>query len=254
MPTPFEAPALWAAFAALGATSAALSAIVGLAGGVLLLGGLLLYLEPLAAIPVHGVAQLVSNVTRATLQREHIAWPAVGPFLWLLLPGAIVGVLLIERIPPDGARLLIGLFALAAIWIPTWFRVLPADNRATVRRRFLVAGGVVGVANMLVGATGPILAPFVLSLGLERFATVGTLAICQAIGHFVKIGVFTVRGFAFLEYAAGLALLCASIVVGSWLGTHALRRLPERGFQWLIRAAVTAVALRLIWQGSEGLR
>lgn len=254
MPSPFDDPELWALFAALGAASAALSAVVGLAGGVLLLGALLIYLDPIAAIPVHGVAQLVSNGGRAWMQRRYIEWAALRPFLWLLLPGGLLGALAIEAIPPDAGRVAIGLFALAAIWLPSWFRIRRDGSPPSIRRRFLLAGAVVGVANMIVGATGPLMAPFVLSLGLERFATVATLAVCQGAGHLMKVGIFSARGFPFLDYAAGLALLCASIVVGTWIGTRLLRRLPERGFRWTIRLAVTAVALRLLWQGTEGLR
>ncbi len=249
MPTPFEEPALWAVFCALGVGTSALSAIVGLAGGVLLLAALLLYLEPLVAIPVHGVAQLASNGSRAWLQRAHVDWSALRPFLWLLLPGGIVGVLLLESIPPDAGRLAVGVFALAAIWLPAWFRLKPNHEPASVRVRFLFAGGVAGVANMIFGATGPLMAPFVLSLGLERLGTVATLAVCQGAGHLMKVSVFTVRGFSFADYGAGLALLCTAVVVGSWLGTHLLRRLPAHWFLWVIRVAVTAVSLRLVWQG-----
>ncbi len=250
MPTPFEDPALWAVFCALGVGTSALSAVVGLAGGVLLLAALLLYLDPVVAIPVHGVAQLASNASRAWLQRAHVEWPALRPFLLLLVPGGIAGVLLLEAIPADLGRFAIGAFALAAIWLPAWFRLRPNRDPASVRRRFLAAGAVAGVANMVFGATGPLMAPFVLSLGLERLATVATLAIVQAAGHTMKIGVFTARGFPFGDYAAGLLVLCIAMVAGSWIGTQLLRRLPAHWFLWMIRGAVTAVSLRLLWQGA----
>lgn len=250
MPTPFEDPALWAVFCTLGVGTSALSAVVGLAGGVLLLAALLLYLDPVIAIPVHGVAQLASNGSRAWLQRQHVDWSALRPFLWLLLPGGIVGVLFLESIPADTGRLAIGVFALAAIWLPAWFRLQPNHEPSSVRKRFLVAGAVAGIANMIFGATGPLMAPFVLSLGLERLGTVATLAIVQGAGHLMKVGVFAVRGFGFADYAAGLALLCTAVVVGSWVGTRLQRRLPAHWFLWMIRTAVTAVALRLVWQGA----
>ncbi|MDH3212584.1 MAG: hypothetical protein OEM05_08875, partial [Myxococcales bacterium] len=49
-----------------------LSAIVGMAGGITLLSVMLLFLEPLVAIPLHGVIQLVSNATRTAIQRRHV--------------------------------------------------------------------------------------------------------------------------------------------------------------------------------------
>ena len=41
-----------------------LSAIVGMAGGIILLSVMLLFLDPLVAIPLHGVIQLISNGSR----------------------------------------------------------------------------------------------------------------------------------------------------------------------------------------------
>jgi uncharacterized membrane protein YfcA len=240
----------------LGVATSALSAVVGMAGGLFLLAALLLYLEPATAIPVHGVAQLVSNGSRLYLQRRYVEWEAIRSFVWLLVPGGLVGLWLLHSIPPDLGRLGIGGFALAAIWLPTglrWgFGLRLQSNPGAATRRFVAAGAVAGVANMVVGATGPLMAPFVLSLNLERLGTVATLAMCQGLGHLMKVGIFSFAGFPFAEFALGLGGLCVAVVIGSVLGTKLLRRLPERYFAWSIRVAVSAVALRLIWQSLAG--
>ena len=41
-----------------------LSAVVGMAGGITLLSVMLLFLDPLVAIPLHGAVQLVSNARK----------------------------------------------------------------------------------------------------------------------------------------------------------------------------------------------
>ena len=46
--------------------------MLGLAGGMTLLGVMLLFYDPLVAIPLHGAIQLVSNGSRAWIQREHV--------------------------------------------------------------------------------------------------------------------------------------------------------------------------------------
>ena len=48
-----------------------------MAGGITLLSVMLLFMEPLIAIPIHGAVQLVSNSSRAVIQREH-------PFFFLM--------------------------------------------------------------------------------------------------------------------------------------------------------------------------
>ena len=51
--------------------TSALSAVVGMAGGITLLAIMLLYMEPLVAIPLHAVVQLVSNGSRSLIHRRH---------------------------------------------------------------------------------------------------------------------------------------------------------------------------------------
>ena len=244
---PEAAPWPWLQLGILGVATSALSAVVGLAGGVFLLAALLLWLEPAVAIPVHGVAQLASNASRAHLQRQHVRWDVLGPYLVLLLPGGVLGLAVLSSIPPQLGRAAIALFALTATWLPTWFRLGPPRSHSALRRRFLWAGALCGVANMTFGATGPLMAPFVLSLQIERRPSVGTLAICQAAGHLMKVLVFAAAGFSFADYVPALALLCPAVILGSFLGTRVLHYLPERAFVWAVRGAVTAVALRLLW-------
>ena len=57
-----------------------LSAIIGMAGGIVLLSVMLLFMEPLEAIPLHGAVQLVSNGSRTWIQRTHVERGIVCPF------------------------------------------------------------------------------------------------------------------------------------------------------------------------------
>ena len=56
-----------------------LSAVVGMAGGITLLSVMLLFMEPLVAIPLHGVVQLVSNGSRTVIQVGSFAVQQVMP-------------------------------------------------------------------------------------------------------------------------------------------------------------------------------
>src|SRR5690606_26105617 len=116
MPEPDAAA--WLALTAIAVCTSIVSGVMGLAGGMLLLAALLHWLDPLVAIPVHGIVQLVSNASRAWLQRTHVRWDAVWRFAWPLLPAGAAGLWLLRAIPPDGGRLAIGAFVLLATWAP----------------------------------------------------------------------------------------------------------------------------------------
>jgi uncharacterized membrane protein YfcA len=230
-----------------------LSGIVGMAGGVVLLSVMLLFLAPLVALPLHGVVQLVSNGSRAWAQRRDVHWGIAARYSALLLPAGFVGLALLRSLPAAAAQAWIGAFVLVATWRPRWLWIGAHPERLAMGRRFVLLGGVVGLLNTTVGATGPLIAPFFLDLGLDRRQLVGTKAACQAIGHLAKLVVFGAGGFAFAGWLGPLALLCAASVAGTWIGTHVLERTSEESFVRLYKAVLTLVALRLVWAGAASL-
>ena len=254
--TPF-APVDLAVLGAIGFATAMLSAIVGMAGGIILLSFMLLYLDPLVAIPLHGVVQLVSNGTRAWIQRPHVDWGITRRYALLLLPLGWLGLQVALSLPASFTKLLIGAFVLAATWRPDWLLFGVHPERSDRNRRFLALGGVAGFLNVTVGAVGPLIAPFFLNLGLPRQGLVGTKAACQALGHMAKILLFGVIGFAFAEYALLLAGMSALVIAGTWVGSRLLDRVSERAFTILFKTTLTVVALRLVlvdgWRWLETL-
>jgi uncharacterized membrane protein YfcA len=236
-----------------------LSATVGLGGGVILLTVLLLYLEPLVAIPLHAVIQLFSNSSRTYIQRRHVRWRIFGYYVLPLLPLGYVGLALARSLPPQHLKAAIGLFVLLATWVPGR-AVLNAFSRRVVRdepklrpdpvRHFVWLGAVAGVLNVTIGATGPLIGPFFRNLGLPRQGVVGTFSACQTAGHLAKLVVFGTAGFAFGGYLAPLASMCAAVIAGTWLGSQLLERVNERLFRTLYRVVLTLVAVRLVlWDG-----
>jgi len=229
-----------------GFLTAMLSAIVGMAGGITLLGVMLLFLDPLQVIPLHGVIQLASNASRTYVQRAHIRWDILARYAIPLLPLGFVGLYIAQQLPPVGTKAMIGTFVLLATWAPKLLLLGRHPEESDPNRRFFLLGAVVGVINMAVGATGPLIAPFFLNLGLSRFALIGTKAACQAAGHLAKIAVFGLAGFAFADYLPLLALMTAAVIAGTWAGSRILDRVDEVLFVRLYKGVLTVVALRLI--------
>ena len=226
-----------------------LSAIIGMAGGIVLLSIMLLYFEPLTAIPLHGLVQLVSNGTRTVIQARYVQWPLVVRYCLFLVPMAAVGLAFAMKLRPDIAKLLIGIFVLLATWRPRWLMLGSHPEDARPGPRFAILGGVNGFLQMTIGATGPLIAPFFLNLGLERRQIVGSKAAVQAFGHVTKIVLFGAVGFLFLPYAWMLLAMCGAVVVGTWIGSRLLDYTNERVFQWLYRGVLTLIALRLVILG-----
>jgi len=239
---------------AVGLATSVLSAVVGMAGGIVLLAVMLLYLEPLVAVPLHGVIQLVSNGSRSWIQRKHIDRALSWRYAVLLLPAGAAGLSLAYALPPDVTKFLIGAFVLAATWRPGWLLLGTHPEATRPRLRFFALGGVAGFLNVVIGATGPLIAPFFLNLGLTRQALIGTKAACQALGHMAKLVLFGLAGFAFADWAGLLGAMSLAVIAGTWLGSQLLEFVNERMFTWLFKSVLTLVALRLVlWEGWKAL-
>lgn len=224
--------------------TAVLSGVLGMAGGIALLAVLLLYLPPLAAIPLHGVIQLVSNSSRVAVQRQHARFDRILWYALPLIPAGLVGLRVAERLPEALVSLAIGGVVLIATWLP---RGRSAERTAQrPRARFFALGAVSGFLNMVLGAIGPLIDPFFLGLGLGRQALVGTKAACQTLAHAAKVGLFGAAGFAFAEHMPLLALGSLAAIAGTWVGSRLLDRISEESFLWLYRVVLSGLALRLL--------
>ena len=226
--------------------TSALSAVVGMAGGITLLAFMLLFMDPLAAIPVHAVVQLVSNGSRSLVHRRHIQWYLIWPYFIPLLPLGWWSLELARDLHPASARTLIGGFVLLATWRPGWLLLGMHPDRISPKLRFFGLGGAVGILNVTFGATGPLIAPFFLNLGLTRSELIGSKAAAQMGSHIAKIAIFGFVGFAYASWSGLLAMLCVAVVGGTWLGTRILAHVNEEWFVRIYRAVLTVIALRLL--------
>jgi uncharacterized protein len=243
-------PWVLAVLCAASVATGALSAIVGMAGGMTLLAIMLLWMEPQVAIPIHGAVQLVSNSSRSVAQWPNVRWPLFARFALPLLPFAYAGLVVARAVPRGIGEVFIGAFVLVATWRPGWLRFGAARGRGAEPdpgRRMIAAGSVVGFFATTIGATGPLLAPFFLHLGLGRKELIGTQAACQAYQHLAKIVLFGATGFAFREWLWPLAALACTATLGTWIGTQLLDRVSEADFEALYKGVLTVLALRLSW-------
>ena len=208
--------------------TAILSGVLGMAGGLVLMGVLVLLLPVSAAMIVHGAVQAASNGARFLFLREHVQWRIVPPYAVgaALVVAAFAAVTLVPE--PGVVLMLIGAF-------PWLARATPHFSRLDIRRpaTAFTCGAVVTAAQLLAGASGPLLDAFYLHGSLDRYQVVASKALTQTLGHVVKVGYYGLLvGSATAEVSVALlAVACLVAVAGARIGTRLLARLPDDRFR-----------------------
>ncbi len=221
-----------------------ISIAFGLGGGLVMLAVLATVLPAPAVIPVHGLIQAGSNVGRSAVLLAHVHWPVLLPFALGSAIGVAVGGAVAVQLPPPVLQVLIGLFVLWSVFLRT---------PAFLRHSAAVIGAVSSALTMFVGGTGPFVAAYVKTLGLDRMSHVGTHASAMVLQHALKCAVFGILGFAFGSWLPLIVAMILAGFLGTVVGKAVLTRIDERLFRLILNGILSVLAIRLIAVGAWDL-
>jgi uncharacterized protein len=243
----FTLPIL-AALAVVAVVSSFISGIFGMAGGMLLIGFLLMMLPVPVAMVFHGVIQIAANGWRSYLWRHHINWSVVLEFGL----GSVFSLVVFSSlafVPPKWVVLMaVGLTPFIALSVPQ--KIAPNIER---RGQAFVAGAIGGALQLVSGVTGPILDIFYVRSGMTRQMNVSTKAAAQVMGHLVKVTYFGALvadpGGRDLEQWLVMAYAACFAVLGTNLSRKFLDRLSDKQFYYWTRRVILAIGAVYIAQG-----
>ncbi len=229
--------------------TAILSGILGMAGGMILMAILVSTVSVSAAMMLHGVVQAMSNGSRTLFLREHVQWQILPPYL-LGATLALGGFAAISLVPDAGVvLLLVGLMPFLARFTPR-LNGLDMAHRPTA----VGCGAVVTAAQLLAGASGPLLDMFYLNSKLSRHQVVASKAITQTIGHLLKLLYYGVLVGAAETLPPWLYLAAmAAAVAGTRVGTRLLDRLADHTFRRVSGWVILGIAGACVIQGARTL-
>jgi len=225
--------------------TAFLSGIFGMAGGLILIGVLLVVFPLPTAMVLHAVTQMASNGWRAILWHRHIVWCSMAVYVAGCL--VAVGLWSITLYVPDKplALLLLGLSPFIVRAIPD--KLMP---RSFGPAQVAVTGVLSMTLMLMTGVTGPLLDTMFLRSALERRQIVATKAACQLFSHSLKLLYFG----ALIEQAGEvepwfLAVAVAASMIGTSLGKLLLERLSDAQFRAWSHRLITALASYYVGYG-----
>jgi uncharacterized protein len=242
----------WALIGATIVVSSFLSGVFGMAGGMVLLGVLLVYLDVASAMILFSIIQFFANGLRVAQWWSYVRWRIV----WLYCVGgtvAFLGMRLIEFVPDKAlVYLLLGL-------IPFVVEAVPPAMRPNIEWRGVpfITGLLTTIVQFLAGVGGIFLDLFFQKSMLDRKTTLATKAVVQTLSHVLRAVYFL--SLAPIGDAVTIGPLLISVVLaiaGTALAPYVIDRMTDHGFrQWTrtlifgISAVYLARAGSLYWPG-----
>lgn len=238
------------AFVVLAAfVTATVSGVLGMAGGLLLMGALLLVLPATTAFVAHGLLQLVSNGWRVVLHRRHVSGRTVG---WYALGSVAAAALLaaVSYVPSAPLTFLFLGSVPLLVWLPKGVLRLDASRPAHA----VAAGFAVTSVNLVAGVAGPLLDVFFVRTSLGRHAVVATKAATQVLSHAAKVVLY--GGVLLAGGEGGLPVLVLLLAVplsmlGTAVGGRLLDRMSDASFRAATRWVVSAIGVTYLVQAAR---
>jgi len=224
-----------------------ISAIIGMGGGVLLLSAMTFFMPLHVIIPVHGFVQLISNSTRLLFLKLHIKWRFFLFFILGMPFGAALSAFLLKDVVDESfPYLAISLLIFYAVFKPKKMPHMEIKSWG-----WTIVGFVTGIAAIIVGAVGPLIAPFFIRNDLEKEEIVATKATMQMVSHLSKIPVFLYLDFKFEDYASETLLMALAAIIGTHYGIKILRKVDNKIFKKLYKTVLFISGVRLLYRFVE---
>jgi uncharacterized membrane protein YfcA len=217
-----------------------IAAIVGLGGGMMLIAILPSFLPINALIPVHGLTQVTSNLSRAIfgykdVQYEVIPKFLIGSFLGIALFASILNFISLEYVP-----LFIGLYILLSLWSQKF------NEKIKKYESYFLAGFFQTGLSMVVGATGPLSMTLLLKDYKDKDKVVATSAALMSLTHILKVFVFMYFGFVFFDYIGIIIAMVIGAIAGSFIGTKLRNIIDGKKFTIILKILLTTLAIKII--------
>ena len=218
--------------------SSFLSGVFGMAGGMILLGVLLVYFDVTTAMVLFSIIQFAANGWRAVLWWRFVRWPIF--FQYVL--GAIVAFVALRAISyvPDKPTV----YFLLGI-MPFLVDVLPRRLHPNIEWRGIafLSGALTTVVQFMAGVGGVFLDIFFQKSTLDRKTTVATKAVTQTISHVMRAAYFSTFGsLGGLDWLGTLGAVAIAVAATS-VTPYVIERMSDHGFRQWTRGIIYAISV-----------
>jgi uncharacterized protein len=196
--------------------------------------------------PIISVAALMANPSRAFIFHHHIDWKVI----YYLLPGSIIGAIIgawfLTQINIQIIQIFLALFLISYV-----LQDKLSKSKFAIKMKlvwFLPLGIIVSFISGLIGATGPVYNPFMLSYGLEKERLVGTKAINSLVMQVTKLISYGAFGALSIQIASYGAVLGTGAILGIFLARKHLVNIDAIQFRQYTLALMFFCGLLMLFK------
>ncbi len=217
-----------------------IAGIVGVGGGMMLIVILPSFLPLNALIPIHGLTQVSSNLSRAIFGYKDVQYEVIPKFLLGSAIGigmfaAVLNLISLEYVP-----LFIGVYILLSLWSEKF------NEKIKKYESYFLAGFFQTGLSMVVGATGPLTMTLLFKDYEDKNKVVATGAALMSITHILKVFVFMYFGFVFFDYIGVIIAMIIGAITGSWVSTKLRDKIDGKRFTMILKVLLSALAIQVI--------
>lgn len=217
-----------------------IAGIVGVGGGMMLIVILPSFLPLNALIPIHGLTQVSSNLSRAIFGYKDVQYEVIPKFLLGSAIGigmfaAVLNLISLEYVP-----LFIGVYILLSLWSEKF------NEKIKKYESYFLAGFFQTGLSMVVGATGPLTMTLLFKDYKDKNKVVATGAALMSITHILKVFVFMYFGFVFFDYIGVIVAMIIGAISGSWVSTKLRDKIDGKKFTMILKVLLSALAIQVI--------
>ncbi len=217
-----------------------IAGIVGLGGGMILIAILPSFLPLNAIVPVHGLTQLSSNLSRAVFGYKDVQMEVIPKFLFGSILGVsfFAGILLLVSL--EYVPLFIGSYILLSLWSNKF------NEKIKRFESYILIGFFQSGLSLVVGVSGPLATTLLVKDYDDKNKIVATAAALKSITHLLKVFVFMIFGFVFFDYIGILIAMIIGAIAGSWAGTKLRDKIDGKKFVLTLKILLSLLAIKLI--------
>ena len=217
-----------------------IAGLVGVGGGMMLIVILPSFLPLNALIPIHGLTQVSSNLSRAIFGYKDIQYEVIPKFLLGSAIGIGIFAAVLNLISLEYVPLFIGIYILLSLWSEKF------NEKIKKYENYFLAGFFQTGLSMVVGATGPHTMTLLFKDYKDKNKVVATGAALMSITHILKVFVFMYFGFVFFDYIGVIIAMIIGAITGSWVSTKLRDKIDGKKFAIILKVLLSALAIQVI--------